>query len=65
MEYKTYVQKPPTVKAYYDEAIKMYHVKSENGESDVPKKLFESSWREVTESEQNQISDVGYVNELS
>ena len=43
----------------------MYHVKSENGESDVPKQLFESSWREVTESEQNQISDVGYVNELS
>ena len=65
MEYKTYIQKPPTVEAYYDEATKMYHVKSENGESDVPKELFENSWREVTAAEQKQLSDVGYVNGLS
>ena len=65
MEYKTYIQKPPTVEACYDEATKMYHVKSENGESDVPKELFENSWREVTAAEQKQLSDVGYVNGLS
>ena len=47
MEYKTYIQKPPTVEACYDEATKMYHVKSENGESDVPKELFENSWEET------------------
>ena len=55
MEYKTYIQKPPTVEAYYDES----------GESEVTKELFENSWREVTEVEQVQLADTGYINALS
>ena len=51
MEYKTYVQKLPTLQASYNEDTGIYHVKSENGESDVPKDIFESSWREQTDTE--------------
>lgn len=40
MEYKTYVQKLPTLQAYYDEDAGTYHVKCQNGESDVPKDIF-------------------------
>ena len=50
MEYKTYIQKPPTVEAFYNEKTKMYHVKTANGESDVPKELFENSWKEIEQS---------------
>lgn len=51
MEYKTYVQKLPTLQAYYDEDAGTYHVKCQNGESDVPKDIFESGWREQTDTE--------------
>lgn len=51
MEYKTYVQKLPTLQASYNKDTGIYHVKSENGESDVPKDIFESSWREQTYTE--------------
>lgn len=51
MEYKTYVQKLPTLQAYYDEDAGTYHVKCQNGESDVPKDVFEASWREQTDIE--------------
>lgn len=65
MEYKTYIQKLPIVKAVYDEDSSVYHVIGDNWENDVPKKLFESSWREIKESEQSQIISTGYINELS
>lgn len=65
MEYKTYIQKLPTVKAVYDEDSGVYHVIGDNWENDVPKKLFESSWREIKESEQSQIISTGYINGLS
>lgn len=51
MEYKTYVQKLPTLQAYYDEDAGTYHVKCQNGESDVPKDIFELGWREQTDTE--------------
>lgn len=53
MKYKTYVQKTPRVKAFLDEMTNLYHVKSEHGESDVPKSIFESGWEEDTSGEQN------------
>ena len=51
MEYKTYIQRLPTLQAYYNKDTGTYHVKSENGESDVPKNVFESSWQEQTDTE--------------
>lgn len=51
MEYKTYVQKLPTLQAYYDKDTGTYHVKCQNSESDVPKDVFESNWREQTDTE--------------
>lgn len=53
MEYKKYVQKRPTLLAYYNEETGMYHVKYQNGESNVPKSIFESGWEEDTSGEQN------------
>lgn len=51
MRYKTYVQKLPILQASYNKDTGIYHVKSENGESDVPKDIFETSWREQTDTE--------------
>lgn len=51
MEYKTYIQRLPTLKAYYDEGTKTYHVKCDGSESDVPKNVFEANWREQTDAE--------------
>lgn len=51
MEYKTYIQRLPTLQAYYDEGTKTYHVKCQDSESDVPKNVFEANWREQTEAE--------------
>lgn len=51
MEYKTYIQRLPTLKAYYDEGTKTYHVKCDGSESDVPKNVFETNWREQTDAE--------------
>lgn len=51
MEYKTYIQRLPTLQAYYDEATKTYHVKCDSNESDVPKDVFEANWREQTDAE--------------
>lgn len=65
MEYKTYIQRPPTVEAYYDKTAKKYHVRTDHGESYVPKDLFEKSWRELTTEEQYKMQDTGYINELS
>lgn len=49
MEYKTYVQKLQTLEAYYDDNKKSYHVKYQNGESDVSKDVFERGWEEQKE----------------
>lgn len=69
MEYKTYVQKLPTIEAYYDKESAVYVVRKKTGDiyetSKVPKALFESSWKEVTTTEQAQLADTGYVSELT
>ena len=42
-----YIQRLPTVQAYYNEGTKTYHVKCEGGESNVPKDIFESNKSQV------------------
>ena len=51
MEYKTYIQKLPTLQAYYNEDTGIYHVKCQDNESDVPKDVFEANWHEQTDTE--------------
>lgn len=65
MEYKIYIQKLPTVKASFNKGYNMYHVIGDGWESNVPKDLFEKSWRELTTEEQYKMQDTGYINELS
>lgn len=65
MEYKTYVQKLPTLQAYYDEDAGTYHVKYQNGESDVPKDIFESGWREQTDVETEALKTKESVNQIT
>lgn len=65
MEYKTYVQKLPTLQASYNKDTGIYHVKSENGESDVPKDIFEASWREQTEVETEALKTKESVNQIT
>ena len=65
MEYKTYVQKLPTLQASYNEDTGIYHVKSENGESDVPKDIFESGWREQTDVETEALKTKESVNQIT
>lgn len=65
MEYKTYVQKLPTLQAYYNEGTENYHVKCQNGESDVPKDIFESGWREQTDVETEALKTKESVNQVT
>lgn len=65
MEYKTYVQKLPTLQASYNKDTGIYHVKSENGESDVPKDIFESGWREQTDVEVEALKTKESVNQIT
>ena len=65
MEYKTYIQKLPTLQAYYDEDAGTYHVKCQNGESDVPKDIFESGWREQTDVETEALKTKESVNQIT
>lgn len=65
MEYKTYVQKLPTLQAYYNEDTENYHVKCQNGESDVPKDIFESGWREQTDVETEALKTKESVNQVT
>ena len=51
MEYKIYTQKLPTVKASFNKDSNMYHVIGDGWESNVSKDIFESSWREQTDTE--------------
>lgn len=65
MEYKTYIQKLPTLQAYYNEGTENYHVKCQNGESDVPKDIFESGWREQTDIEIEVLKTKESVNQIT
>lgn len=65
MKYKTYVQKLPTLQAYYNENTENYHVKCQNGESDVPKDIFESGWREQTDVETEALKTKESVNQIT
>lgn len=65
MEYKIYTQKLPTVKASFNKDSNMYHVIGDGWESNVPKDLFEKSWRELNTEEQYKMQDTGYINELT
>lgn len=65
MEYKTYVQKLPTLQAYYDENTGTYHVKCKDSESDVPKDVFESNWREQTDTEVEASKVKGSINKIT
>lgn len=65
MEYKTYIQKLPTLQAYYNEGTENYHVKCQNGESDVPKDIFESGWREQTDVETEALKTKESVNQIT